>query len=37
MYKSISIMEIKTGDLKPYKFNKEFFEDIKGTDYEGNK
>ena len=30
-------MEIKTELLKPYKFNKEFFEDIKGTDYEGLK
>ena len=30
-------MKIKTNLLKPYKFNKEFFEDIKGTDYEGLK
>ena len=30
-------MQIKTELLKPYKFNKDFFEDIKGTDYEGLK
>jgi len=30
-------MEIKTELLKPYEFNREFFEDIKGTDYEGLK
>lgn len=30
-------MEIKTEVLKPYEFNKEFFEDIKGTDYEALK
>ena len=30
-------MEIKTGDLKAYEFNKEFFEDIKGSDYDALK
>ena len=30
-------MEIKTGDLKAYEFNKEFFDDIKGTDYDALK
>jgi len=30
-------MNTQTELLKPYKFNKEFFEDIKGTDYEGLK
>jgi len=30
-------MEIQTKKLKPYKFNKEFFEDIKGTDYDALK
>ena len=28
---------MKTNLLKPYEFNKEFFEDIKGTDYEALK
>ena len=30
-------MKIKTNKLKPYKFNKEFFEDIRGTDYDALK
>jgi len=30
-------MEIQTNKLKPYRFNKEFFEDIKGTDYDALK
>lgn len=30
-------MEIKTELLKPYEFNKEFFEDIKGSDYDALK
>jgi len=30
-------MEKEVDTLKPYEFNKEFFEDIKGTDYEGLK
>ncbi len=30
-------MEIKTGELKPYEFNQEFFDDIKGSDYDALK
>ncbi len=30
-------MEKRTDTLKPYEFNKEFFEDIKGTDYDALK
>lgn len=30
-------MNKKTSELNPYKFNEEFFEDIKGTDYEALK
>ncbi len=30
-------MDKQTNQLKPYKFNKEFFEDIKGTDYDALK